>query len=462
MRIRKAAATSLQRLGLWTSCVAQLVVVLDISVVNVALPSIQADLDLGRVSTSWVAMAYSLGFAGVLLVGARLADVVGTARLLAWSIGAFTLASAVGGLAPEGWVLIAARAAQGISAAAVSPATFTLLTTTHAEGPHRTRAIAVWTAVSLAGGGIGNIASGLLTDLISWRATLLINLPIGVGVVIAALALHRRAVDERRRVRIDLVGAIFATGAFGCATYALSTIGEQATGQLSAVTGLAAVALFALLAVQQRRSPHKLVPGLLARSRPVVLGNIAIALTGACFQVGLWYFLTYRMQTQLGYSPIQAGLAFLPLTASMLAVNLVVTPRLMKRYACSSLIALGVVIAVPGLLLLTVLGHGSFALAILVPSVVLGIGGGLLNTPLATLVTTGVRAEHAGAASGLMNTAKQFGGAIGLAAATTVAGAAGTDRAAFALMAVALLAVIAVTTGVPKCSDVRNPVAGGR
>ncbi|MGN6036993.1 MFS transporter [Brevibacterium casei] len=136
-------STWLQRLGLWMSCLAQLIVVLDVSVVNVALPSIQADLGLSGVAASWVALAYSLGFAGLLLVGARLADVVGTARLLAWSVAAFTLASLVGGLATEGWVLIAARAVQGVSAAAASPATFTLLATTHAEGPERTRAIAV-------------------------------------------------------------------------------------------------------------------------------------------------------------------------------------------------------------------------------------------------------------------------------------------------------------------------------
>lgn len=445
--------TPLQRLGLWASCLAQLIVVLDVSVVNVALPSIRTDLGLGRVSASWVAMAYSLGFAGVLLVGARLADVVGTARLLAWGVGAFTLASVIGGVATEGWVLITARAAQGLAAAVVSPATFTLLTTTHAEGPSRTRAIAVWTAVSLAGGGVGNIASGVLTDLVSWRATLLINLPIGVGVVIAALALHRRTLDQRRFGRIDLAGAALATGAFACATYALSTVGEQATGGLPVTTGLAAVVLFVLLVVQQRRTPHKLVPSRLARDRLIVLGNIATALTGACFQVALWYFLTFRIQTQLGYSPIQAGLAFVPLTASMLVVNLWITPRLMKRHAPRSLIVTGVVIAVSGLLWLTVLDHGPFVRTILLPSVVIGIGGALMNTPLATLVTTGVRPEHAGAASGLMNTAKQFGGAIGLAAATTAAAIAGTDRAAFVLMAIALVAVIAVAAGMPARRD---------
>ena len=449
--------TWLQRLGLWTSCLAQLVVVLDVSVVNVALPSIQADFGLSGVAASWVAMAYSLGFAGLLLVGARLADAVGTARLLAWSVATFTLAGLVGGLATEGWVLIAARAMQGVSAAAASPATFTLLTATHAEGPERTRAIAVWTAVSLAGGGFGNIASGLLTDLISWRATLLINLPIGVGVVIAALVLHGRATDQCGAGRIDFIGAGLATAAFTCAIYVLSVTGEAASGGLLAVVGSLAVALFVLLVLQQRRTSHKLVPSDLARDRLIVLGNIATALTGACFQVGLWCFLTYRMQTQFGYSPIQAGLAFLPLTASMLVVNLWFTPRLMKRRAPRVLIVAGVVITAPGLIWLAVVDGGPFAVALLVPTVTIGIGGGLMNTPLATLVTTGVRPEHAGAASGLMNTAKQFGGAIGLAAATAAAAIAGTDSAAFIFMSVALLAVIATAAAIPAQRSEHQP-----
>lgn len=448
--------TSLQRLGLWTSCLAQLIVVLDVSVVNVALPSIQSDLGLGEVSTSWVAMAYSLGFAGVLLVGARLADVVGTARLLAASVGAFTLASLVGGLATEGWILIAARAAQGISAAAVSPATFTLLTTTHADGPERTRAITVWTAVSLAGGGLGNLASGILTDLISWRATLLINLPIGVGVAVAALALDRRTTGPRGSERIGIIGAVLATAAFTGATYAVSIVGEQSSNGLTLMTGAAAVVLFVVLVLQQRRAPHRLVPDALARDRLVIVGNIATALTGACFQVALWYFLTYRMQTQLSYSPIQAGLAFLPLTVSMLAVNLWLTPRLMTRYSLRTLIVAGVAIAVPGLIWLTVIDRGPFALAVLVPTVIIGSGGGLMNTPLATLVTTGVRSEHAGAASGLMNTAKQFGGAIGLAAATATATLVGSDRVAFALMATALLAVSAIAAAIPHTATPRR------
>ncbi|WP_344056212.1 MFS transporter, partial [Prauserella halophila] len=431
----------MRRLGLWTSCLAQLLVVLDVSVVNVALPSIQAELGIGRITASWVAMAYSLGFAGVLLVGARLADVVGTARLLSWGAGAFALAGTIGGLATDGWVLVAARAAQGLAAAVVSPATFTLLTITHAEGPRRTRAIALWTAVGVAGGGVGNIASGVLTELISWRLTLLINLPIGAGVAVAAAVLHRWKVDDRRGGRISVTGAVLAAGAFTGAAYALSAAGDPAAGVLPVVAGGSALVLWVLLAVQQRRTPHKLVPGALLRDRTIAAGNVATALTAACFQVGLWYFLTYRMQNQLGYTAIQAGLAFLPLTTVMVVVNLVVTPRLMKRHAPGGLVAAGVTFAVPGLIWFAVLDHGPFAVAVLVPSIMIGIGGGLLSTPLATIVTTGVRTGHTGAASGLMNTSKQFGGAIGLAAASTVTATTGTDAAAFVVMAAALVTV---------------------
>ncbi|GAB2922863.1 hypothetical protein GCM10027280_07620 [Micromonospora polyrhachis] len=401
-----------------------------------------------------MALAYSLGFAGLLLVGARLADVVGIARLLAWGIGAFTIASAIGGFATEGWTLIAARAVQGLSAAVVSPATFTLLTTTHAEGPTRTRAIAIWTAVSLAGGGLGNIASGTLTDLISWRATLLINLPIGAGIAMTAAALHRRLVAGQRGVRISLVGAGLATGAFACATYALSVAGGSAAEAAPAlVGGVTGVLLFALLVVQQRHTAHPLVPSSLTRSRLILLGNTATALTAACFQIGLWYFLTYLMQEQLGYTPLQAGLAFLPLTASMLTVNLWVTPQLMKRLPSRALVVAGVAISAPGLIWLAVVDQGPFVLTILLPSIAIGIGGGLMNTPLATIVTTGVPSDHAGAASGLMNTAKQFGGAIGLAAATTAGAVAGTDKAAFAFMALALVMAAAITTGIPRSRD---------
>lgn len=452
-------STASRRLALWVSCVAQLTVVLDISVVNVALPSIRADLALDAVAATWVAMAYGLGFAGALLVGARLADVLGTARVLGWGIASFTLASAVGGLATEGWMLIGARVAQGLSAAVVSPATFTLLTTAHPEGPVRVRAVAVWTAVSLAGGGLGTIAGGVLTDLISWRAVLLVNLPIGAAVALGAMTLRRWTPDDRRGGRVSPAGAVLATGGFTCATYALSIAGTPGSALAFGAAAAASVLLFALLVVEQRRTPHRLVPIELLRDRLIVWGNIATALTAVCFQVGLWYFLTFRMQGRLGYTPMQAGLAFLPLTLAMLVVNTWATPRLMRRFRGRTLVRAGAAVAVLGLVWPAWADSGAFVLTILVPSVVVGVGGGLLNTPLATIVTTGVPAERAGAASGLMNTGKQFGGAVGLAAATAVAAGAGTDRAAFLLMAAALGAVAVLALRMPGRRGESVPVS---
>ncbi|MCY9783374.1 MFS transporter [Nocardiopsis sp. EMB25] len=436
-------ATTSRTLALWVACVAQLLVVLDISVVNVALPSIQADLAMGPTQTTWVALAYGLGFAGALLVGARLADVLGTGRVLSWGLGAFTLAGTVGGLATDGSVLVGARAVQGLCAAVVSPATFTLLTTTNPEGPARTRAVAAWTAVSLAGGGVGNILSGALTELVSWRAVLLVNLPIGLAVLAGAAVLRRRFPDAPGHGRLDLVGAVLATGGFTCATYALSAAGGHASAAWAGAAALAGVVLFVLLAAQQRRTAHRLVPRGLLRNRLVVRGNVATALTAACFQVGLWYFLTYRMQGPMGFSPMRAGLGFLPLTSALLVVNTWITPRLMARVPSRTLVALGAVSAAAGLAWQAFAVGDAYVLAVLGPSLVVGVGGGLLTTPLATMVTTGVPAEDAGAASGLMNTAKQFGGALGLAAATAATALAGTDGAAFLLMG-ALVGTVAL------------------
>lgn len=448
-------AGSSARLALWVSCVAQLMIVLDISVVNVALPTIQEDLELGRVSTSWVAMAYSLGFAGVLLVGARLADLFGTARVLGWGIAAFTLASLVGGLASSGWLLVTARGVQGVAAAVASPATFTLLTRSFPEGQPRARAISIWTAVSLAGGGIGNITSGILTGLVSWRAVLLINLPIGVGVLLAVAALRHHLIDDRCDGRIHMVAALTATGGFACTAYALSVAGRANYATQAWAAGAAGAVCFAVLGAQQRRAAVRLVPSTLLRRAVILWGNLATALTAVCFQVGLWFFLTFRMQDQLGYGPIQAGLAFLPLTLSMLAINTWVTPRLLTAFEARTLITVGGALACAGLAWLALLTSDSFLMAIALPGLVIGAGGGLLNVPLATVVTTGITAQDAGAASGLMNTAKQFGGTIGLAAASIVVAEFGTDRAAFAFMAL----VLALVAGIAACAI--GPAAPG-
>ncbi|TQN30342.1 MFS transporter [Haloactinospora alba] len=444
-----SSASRFRSLALWVSCVAQLLVVLDVSVVNVALPSIRADLAMGPTLSAWVALAYTLGFAGALLAGARLADVLGTGVVLPWGLALFTLAGTLGGLAPGGGTLVGARAVQGLCAAVVSPATLTLLTTVFAEGRERTRAVAAWTAVSLAGGGIGNILSGALTDLISWRAVLLTTLPIGGAVLAGALVLRRHTPAGPSRARLDLAGAALATGGLTCATYALSAAGGSGTTTRAGTAAVVSIVLFGVFLAQQRRTPHPLVPAGLLRNRPVVHGNIAIVLVGTCFQAALWYFLTFRMQEGLGFSALQAGLGFLPMTLSMLVVNTWITPRLMDRVPPRSLVVLGSLSASLGLVWLGLAAEGGYALALLGPSLVAGTGGGLLNTPLATTATSGVPADQAGAASGLMNTSKQFGGALGLAAATAITAAAGDDGAAFLFLAGTVGAVAVLAARLP-------------
>ncbi|MFI8568684.1 MFS transporter [Rhodococcus sp. NPDC078407] len=425
--------------ALWVASVAQLVVVVDVSVVNVALPSMQQDLRLGVAMTSWVAMGYSVAFAGALLAAARVADGMGAARVLLWSTVAFTGASILGGLAVTGWMLVVARIGQGLAAAALSPATFTLLTVTYREGPDRTRAIALWTAVSVAGGGIGNVVSGALTEFSSWRSVLLINVPIGVLVVVASRVLISRRPTPVARVRWSSVAASIL--AFGSAVYALSLFAERGR-----ITGpvLVAVALSVALTVawvrQDRSSAVPLIPSSLWLRPNIALGTAATALTAICFQVSIWYFLTFRLQRDWGYSPVETGLAFLPLTVSLLVVNLAVVPRLLGRVGARVLITVGALVAAAGVWWIGWSTTGDFAQAVLGPSLVIGIGGGLMNTPLATVVTSGVAQEEAGAASGLMNTAKQFGGAVGLSAATAATTVSGDERASYVVMVAALVA----------------------
>ncbi|WP_205710842.1 MFS transporter [Isoptericola sp. BMS4] len=399
---------------LWVACVAQVLVVLDASVLNVALPAIRDELTLTDSGTSWVALAYTLGFAGTILAGARLGDVVGAGRALVWGIGAFTAAGVLGGVAPDGGVLTAARAVQGVSAAVVSPATFALLTIWFAEGPPRVRAMAIWTGASLAGGGVGNVLSGVLTEYVSWRAVLLVNLPIGLVVLVGSRRLVRRR--ETVRGRVDALGSMLVVGAFTAVTYAVSRLGDGGAVREVVPSVAVGAALFVALALQQRAASERLVPLRLWLNRTVLTGNAATLLAGTCLQVSVWYFLTFLMQEGMGFSAAATGLGFVPLTVVMLAVTTWGTPWLLRRCSVRALVAAGSGIAALGFLVQGLVPVTSYPVTVLVPSLLVGTGGGLLGTPLAAAVTHGVGGRDAGAAAGLMNTAKQFGGAIGLAA----------------------------------------------
>ncbi|MFC9971570.1 MFS transporter [Spirillospora sp. NPDC127200] len=425
------------------ACAAQFMVVLDVSVVNVALPAIRDELGVGAAGLSWVAGAYALVFGGFLLLGGRLADLYGRRRVFAAGLAVFAGASLAGGLAGSAGTLIAARAVQGLGAAVLAPATLTVLTTTFPEGAERTRALAVWTAVGLTGGAAGNLLGGLLTEAASWRWILLINVPIGAAALAAAARVLPGDAEGRDGPggrRLDVPGAVLVTAGLSGLTYGLSAAGPGRGAALAA----AVAALAAFVAVEARHAPHPLMPPRLLRARPLALGNTIMLLAGACFQIPMWYFLTLYMQNDLHYSALRTGLAFLPHTLLTLLVGLHLTPRLMRRLDHRALIAAGALAAAAGFAWQSGATPGDgYVAGILGPAVLMSVGGGLFTTPLTTVVTAGVPREDAGAASGLMNTAKQAGGVLGLAA------LAGAPDHAFAACAGMLVVIAALAPALP-------------
>ncbi|PRX43876.1 EmrB/QacA subfamily drug resistance transporter [Prauserella shujinwangii] len=416
------------------ACTAQFMVVLDLSVVNVALPAVRVALGFDQVGLQWVVTAYALAFAGFLLLGGRLADLYGRGRVFVAGLGVFAAASLVGGLATTPGTLVAARAVQGLGAAVLAPATLTVLTTTFPEGTRRTRALAAWTAVGIAGGAAGSLVGGVLTEYLSWRWILLVNVPLAVVAIPLARRLlgrdgHRPAAERG----LDVAGAVTATAGFALLTYGVARthehgLADPVTGW-SLLGGLGALAAFVVVELRLARAP--LLPPALFRARTVSLGNVVLLLAGMCFNP-MWFFLTLFMQRVLEYGPLRAGLGFLPHTLLTMAVGMWLTPRLMRCVACRTLIAAGAVVAAVGFLWQS---RGTpadgYVGAMLGPAVLISLGSGLLTTPVTAMVTSGVPREAAGAASGVLNTAKQVGGAVGLAALAALAGGGG-DRAALA------------------------------
>jgi EmrB/QacA subfamily drug resistance transporter len=436
----------------WLACAAQFMVVLDVSVVNVALPSVQAALGFDAVGLQWVVGGYVLVFAGFLLPGGRLADVHGRRRVFLWGLALFSAASLVGGLATSPGTLVAMRAAQGLGAAVLAPATLTILTTMFAEGPARTRALAVWAAVSSAGGAAGNLIGGVLTDALSWRSILLVNVPVGV---VAAVAAVRLLPADRPRTagagRLDVPGAVLATLGVTALVHGVTRTQTDGWGDPVTVAGLAIGlgALAGFAGVETRWAAAPLVPPGLVRLRAVWVGNAVMLLAGACF-IPMWFFLSLYMQDELGYGALACGIGFLPHTLVGIA-GARLAPVVMARTGARALVIVATLLAAAGFLWQSrVSAHGGYLDGLLGPAVVMSAGMGLLITPVTTLVTSGVRVRDAGAASGLMNATRQLGGAIGLAALVTLAatgnGAATAYETVFVTMAgvcagVALLAM---------------------
>jgi len=403
-------------------CIGQFMVVLDASIVNVALPSIQRDLHFSTSNLQWIINAYTLTFAGFLLLGGRAADLFGRRKIFMVGLAVFTVSSLLGGMAQsEAW-LIGARALQGLGAAILAPATLTILTSTFAEGPARARALGVWSAVSAAGASAGALFGGILTDFLSWRWILFVNVPVGVVALVAA----RRALPESRAEmahrHLDLAGAVTVTAGLVALVFALVRTETYSWGSAQVLVPLAAAAVLVavFLFLQARVSKAPLVPLNIFRSRSVSGGNVVMLMMfGALF--GSWYFETLYMQHVLGYNPLQAGLAFLPQTL-LIAAGAQVTARLVPKVGPRPLIFLGALVAGSGLAWLSQISTGStFVADLFGPYVLIGLGMGLAVTPIAVAGTAGVPREQAGLASGLLNTSRTVGASIGLAALATVA-----------------------------------------
>jgi EmrB/QacA subfamily drug resistance transporter len=402
-------------------CFAQFMVILDATIVNVALPSIQRDLHFSAADLQWVINGYTLAFGGFLLLGGRAGDLVGRRRIFLAGVLVFSAASLLNALSTSAEMLVAARALQGLGAALVSPAALSIITTTFADGPERTKALGVWGAIAAGGGAFGLLLGGILTDQLSWEWIFFVNVPIGALTALAAIRLVPESRAERRPGSFDLAGAVSVTAGLMVLVYAI--VKAESFGWGSARTlGLAGlgVALLALFFAIERRSSAPLVRLDLLRVRSLATANVVmLVVAGGMF--AMFFFASLYVQDILGYSPLRAGVAFLPVTAGIV-VGAGLAQPLIKRISVRWVSIGGMALAATGLFILSgTPADGSYASDLLPGLIAMSIGMGLTFVPVTLIATTNVEAEDAGLASGLFNTSQQVGGALGLAILSTLA-----------------------------------------
>jgi EmrB/QacA subfamily drug resistance transporter len=405
-------------------CVAQFMVVLDISIVNVALPQIGNSLHYSGVGLQWVVNAYVLTFAGFLLLGGRTADLLGRRRVFIAGLILFTVASLLGGLAQTSTELTTARAFQGLGGAVLSPATLTIIMVTFTEGERRNRALGAWSAVAGLGGAFGVILGGVLTSYLSWRWVFYVNIPIGVAAGIAARVLLQESRHPDAERRLDVQGSLLATGGLALLVYTIVGTDVHPWGSARTLISLAvAVALLAVFVFSQTKVRAPLMPLALFRSRSVWAANVVMLLMGVVF-FSMWYFLSLYLQDVHGYHPLKTGLLFLPMSVAII-VGAQTAGRVMTRVGPQRLLVLGLGMAAVGFAWLTQLSStSSYIHGLLGGTLLISFGVGLSFAPLATAGTAGVHWTQAGLASGVLNTSRQVGGSIGLATLATIA----TDR----------------------------------
>jgi len=402
-------------------CLAQFMVVLDATIVNVALPSIQKDLHLSQGSLQWIINAYTLVFGGFLLLGGRAGDLLGRKRLFLLGLVIFTGASLLDGLASSLGMLVGARALQGLGAALISPAALSIISTTFKEGAERARALAVWAAIAIGGSAVGLILGGVLTQYFSWPWIFFVNVPVGVAAFLLSLRLVPESRDEHAHRSYDLAGAVTVTSGLMALVYAI--VEAQSAGWGSARTlgffAAAAVLLVAFVAVELR-AKAPLVRLSIFRIRSLLTANVAmfLAMSG---MFAMFFFNTLYIQRVLGYGPLEAGLAFLPFTAGIM-VSASIASQFAPRIGVRPVAAAGFLLTAAGLVLLTQLPvHGSYAANVLPAILLSALGMGAVFMPLTLIATTGLADADQGLASGLFNTSQQVGGALGLAVLSTLA-----------------------------------------
>jgi EmrB/QacA subfamily drug resistance transporter len=442
------------RLVLAAACLCQLIVVLDISVVNVALPHIGRALGFSASSLSWVVNAYTLAFGGLLLLGGRVADLLGQRRTMLGALGVFGIVSLLGGLAQTPGQLVAARAALGLAAAVLSPATLTVIMVTFPEGAERRRALATWGMVATAGGTLGVLLSGVLTEYLDWRSVFLVNVPI----VLVAGALAFAAVRDTRaseRVRLDVVGAVLATASMTLLAYGCVHAGAHGWASSVTVSTLAGAVLAGIAFVAwELRADAPLIRLSVLRTGSVPVAALIIALIGAT-AIASSYFLSLFLQNVLRYDAAATGAAFLPFCVGM-AASTMVSPKLVERFGSRLVLTVGLTVGAVGMLCFAQLHAGSGYATFLIASIPASTGLGASITPTLSLGTSGVMRREAGMVSGLLNTSRQAGGGIALAVLATIASRVGSNagagvdaladgyRTAFLLSGVLLLAAAAV------------------
>ena len=426
---------------------AQLMVVLDVTIVNIALPSAQEDLGFGTDSRQWVIAAYALAFGSLLLLGGKISDIVGRKWTFIVGLGGFAGASVLGGAAPSFDVLVGARALQGGFAALLAPAALSIVTTTFTDPEERGKAFGVYGALATAGAALGLLLGGFLTELLTWRWTMYVNMAFAIP---AALGAARLLVNMRpaKRPKIDVPGVLTASSGLFALVYGFSNA-EMDSWTAPLTVGLLAYGLIAAAAfiAVERRVPQPLLPLRVVSDRNRGAAFLAVSVAGVAM-FAAFLFLTYYMQQGLGFSPIECGLAFLPMVVAILATAPAAATKLLPRVGPRPLVPTGMAIAAAGLVYLTGIDlDASYARAVLPGIIVMGVGFGLIMAPSFETATHGVVAADAGVASAMVNTSQQVGGSLGVALLSTVFADAATGYAAASGTPVALAQAEAAVHG---------------